>query len=96
VLRGATLAGGVLGTTGASLSGHQVIAISTLLVAAAIIAWEQWIAKRRDDLFGRLVSRRDIDPDILRALTVHEAVRSGLLSSEDAARLLRGEPGEYG
>lgn len=89
-LRGVTVVGGVLGMTGASLSGHQIIAISTLLVTTAIIAVELWIAKRRDDLFSKLVSRRDVDPDILRALTVHEAVRSGILSSEDAAELLRG------
>jgi hypothetical protein len=95
VLRGVTLVGGVLGTTGASLSGHQIIAISTLLVTAAIIAVELWIAKRRDDLFGKLVSRSDVDPDVLRAVIVHEAVRSGLLSSQDAAKLLRGGPSEH-
>jgi hypothetical protein len=91
-LRCATLLGGALGATGASLSGHQIIAISTLLVTAAIIAFELWIAKRRDDVFRKVVMRREVDPAVLRALTVHEAVRSGLLSSEDAMRLLRPAP----
>jgi hypothetical protein len=91
-LRCVTLLGGALGATGASLSGHQIIAISTLLVTAAIIALELWIAKRRDDVFSKVVMRREVDPDVLRALTVHEAVRRGLLSSEDTVRLLRAEP----
>jgi hypothetical protein len=91
-LRCVTLLSGALGATGASLSGHQIIAISTLLVTAAIIALELWIAKRRDDVFSKVVTRREVDPAVLRALTVHEAVRRGLLSSEDTVRLLRAEP----
>ena len=47
---------------------------------------------RRDDVFSKVVMRREVDPAVLRALTVHEAVRSGLLSSEDTVRLLHAEP----
>jgi hypothetical protein len=92
VLRCVALLGGALGASGASLSGHQIVAVSTLLVTAAIIAAETWIAKRRDDAFNKVVMQREVDLAVLRALTVHEAVRSGLLSSEDTVRLLRAEP----
>lgn len=92
VLRGVTLLGGTLGTTGASLSGHQLIAISTLLVTASIIVCELWIAKRRDDLFNKVAMQREVDPAVLHALTVHEAVRSGFLTSKDTVRLLKAEP----
>jgi hypothetical protein len=92
VMRGVTLLGGALGTTGASLSGHQIVAIGTLLVTAAIIGAELWIAKRRDDVFSKIAMKPKVDPAVLRALTVHEAVRSGLLSSEDTVRILRPEP----
>jgi hypothetical protein len=91
VLRCVTLLGGALGSTGASLGGHQIIAISTLLVTAAIIAADLWIGKRRDDVFKKVVMQPEVNPAVLRALTVHEAVRSGLLSSEDTVRLLRGD-----
>jgi hypothetical protein len=83
-----------LGITGASLSGHQIIAISTLLVTAVVVAAELWIAKRRDDLVGKIVRRRDVDPAVVHALIVYEAVRNGSLSSEDTVRLLRPEPRE--
>jgi hypothetical protein len=75
-----------------TLTTHQIIAISTLLVTAAIIALELWISKRRDDVFSKVVIRRGVDPAVLHALTVHEAVRSGRLSSEDTVRLLHAEP----
>lgn len=90
---GITLFSGALGTTAAaSLTGHQGIALGGLLVTVvslATIAGDLWIAKRRDDVFRRVAVGRRPNPAVLRALTVHEAVRSGLLSSEDAARLLR-------
>ena len=93
MLGGITLLSGALGTTAAaSLTGHQGIALGALLVtvvSVGTIAAELWVAKRRDDLFRRVAVRRQPDPAVLRALTVHEAVRSGLLSSEDAVRLLR-------
>lgn len=92
VTRYVTLLGGALATTGASLSGHQIIAMSTLLVTAAIVGAEQWIAKRRDDAFNKVATQPKADPAVLHALTVHEAVRSGRLSSEDTVRLLRPEP----
>jgi len=85
--------GGTVGAVGAWLTGHNVIAVSALLVTAVLSAAELWIAKRRDDLFRTVVTQRRPDPDVLRALTTHEAVRSRLLSSEDAARLLRVETG---
>lgn len=89
MLGGIMLLSGALGTTGASLTGHQIIAIATLAVTVIAVAGEQWIAKRRDDLFRRMADDRAADPAVLRALTIHEAVRSGLLSSEDTVRLLR-------
>lgn len=92
LLRGVTLLGGTLGAAGASLSGHQLIAISTLLVTASIVVWELWIAKRRDDLFSKIAMQYEVDPAVLHALTVHEAVRSGFLTSEDTVRLLKAEP----
>jgi hypothetical protein len=92
VMRCVTLVGGALGTTGASLSGHQLVAISTLLVTAAIIVLELWIAKRRDDVFSKVATKAEADVAVLRAITVHEAVRSGLLSSEDTVRILRTAP----
>lgn len=92
VLRGVTLFGGALGTTGAALAGHQVVAVGTLLVTAVIIIAELWIAKRRDDVFSKVAQRRDADPAVLRVLIVHQAVRSGRLSSGDTVRLLRAEP----
>jgi hypothetical protein len=91
-MRGATLLGGALGATGASLDGHQVIALGTLLVTTATIAGELWIAKRRDDLFSKVATQHKVNPVVLRALTIHEAVRNGLLSSEDTVRLLLDEP----
>lgn len=94
MLGGIMLLSGALGMTGASLSGHQIIAITTLAVTSVAIAGEQWIAKRRDDLFSRIAGERAADPALLRALTVHEAVRSGLLSSEDTVRLLRDDGGD--
>jgi len=92
LFRYVTILGGALGTTGASLSGHQLVAMSTLLVTGVIIAGELWITKRRDDLFNKVVLQREVDPAVLRALTVHEAVRSGLLSSRDTVRLLQAAP----
>jgi hypothetical protein len=92
VLRCVALVGGALGTTCAYLSGHQIIAIGTLLVPAAIIAFDLWIAKRRDDAFSEAAARNGVDLAVLHALTVHEAVRSGLLSSADTVRILRTEP----
>jgi hypothetical protein len=93
VPRGAVFLGGTAGAGGAWLTGHGVIAVSTLLVTAVIIVAELWITKRRDDLFRMVATQRNPDPEVLRAVTAYEAVRSGLLSSEDAARLLRAEHG---
>jgi len=93
-LRGATIFGGASGAVSASLARHEGIAVGTLVTAVAAIAGNLWIAKRRDDLFRNVAAKSEADPAILRELTIHEAVRAGLLSSEDTVRLLRAEPEE--
>jgi hypothetical protein len=57
---------------------------------------ELWTAKRRDDVFSRIAGQPDADIELLRQVTIHEAVRAGRLSSEDTVRLLRGTPDEVG
>jgi hypothetical protein len=82
----------VAGTAGASLTGHQVIAASAFVVTVLTVIGELWIGKRRDDVFSEIAMNPDADPLVLRELTIHEAVRAGLLSSEDTVRLLRAAP----
>jgi hypothetical protein len=39
----------------------------------------------RDQAFRKIASERESDPRVLRELNIREAIRSGQLSSEDAA-----------
>jgi hypothetical protein len=93
VLQAGTVAGGGVGALGASITGHGGLAACTLAVAALAVIGELWIAKRRDDLLRRVATRPKTDPVVLRELSVYEAVRTGLLSSQDAAALLGSRPG---
>jgi hypothetical protein len=91
-LHSATPFGGILTALVVSPNGRVAIAVAALMITGVLIGWKLWIAKRRDDTFARVATQDRADPALLRELTIHEAVRSKLLLSEDAARLLR--PGQ--
>jgi hypothetical protein len=95
-LRNATPLGGILGAASISLAGHQILAVGALVVTALVAViprvWELWLAKRRDDSFAKIASTPTPNLAALRESGIYEAVRSRILTSKDAARLLGAEP----
>src|SRR5690348_18369815 len=98
-LRGITIASGLASAAGASLAGYPRAAAGAIVLAALTgltIIGELWIVKRRDDVFSKIASQPHTDIEVLRQVTIHEAVRAGRLSSEDTVRLLRSMPDQIG
>ena len=98
-LRGITIASGLASAAGASLAGYPRAAAGAIVLAALTgltVIGELWIVKRRDDVFSKIASQPHTDIEVLRQVTIHEAVRAGRLSSEDTVRLLRSMPDQIG
>jgi hypothetical protein len=82
---------GGAGTVGAALTGHDALALSTLLVTALTVTGGLLLGKRRDDLFGKIATSGKVDSGVLREINIRDAILSGRLSSEDTVRLLRAD-----
>lgn len=71
-------------------TGHMAIVVITALIGALILTGEIWLQKRRDDIFIKKVDKNKATTiEILRAVTIDEAVRSRQLTSDDIVRLFR-------
>lgn len=81
-------AGGAVGAAGASAAGRSDIAIGLLALTALALAGDLAAAMLRDRAFRKIASKDKPDPEVLRELNIREAIRSGQLSSEDAASVL--------
>jgi hypothetical protein len=88
ILRVVGTISGAGGAPGASAAGRGDIAIGLLALAAFALVGHQVTAMLRDQRFGKIASDQKTDRGILRELNIHEAIRSGQLSSEDAAIVL--------
>lgn len=79
----------------AGVSG--LVSDSRVIVIVAVLAWllglvevigEFVLQKRRDDMFTRTVTDGTQKAELLRSITIHEAVRDGQLSSDGIVKLL--------
>jgi hypothetical protein len=73
---------------GASAAGQGNIAIGLLTLTTLALVGHLAAAMLRDQTFRKIASERKPDPRVLRELNIREAIRSGQLSSEDAASVL--------
>lgn len=85
-------AGAASGALGASVAGQSDIAIGLLVLTALALAGDLAAAILRDQTFRTLAGQGKPDPQVLRELSIREAIRTGQLSSEDAATVLVGDP----
>jgi hypothetical protein len=81
-------AGGAVGAAGASVEGRSDIAIGLLALPSLALAGNFAAAMLRDRAFRKIASKEKPDPEVLREFNIREAIRSGQLSSEDAASVL--------
>jgi hypothetical protein len=81
-------ASGAGGAFAASAAGRNDIAIGLLALTALTLAGHLTAAVLRDQRFGKIASEPKADPGVLRELNIREAIRSGQLSSRDAAIVL--------
>jgi hypothetical protein len=88
ILRVIGTGGGAVGATGASVAGRSDIAIGLLALTTLALAGDLAAAMLRDRAFRKIASKEKPDPEVLRELNIREAIRSGQLSSEDAASVL--------
>jgi hypothetical protein len=84
-----TSAGSALG---ASAAGQVDIAVGVLALTALALAGDLLAAALRDETFRRIATKPKPELGVLRELNIREAIRSGHLSSEDAANLLGKTP----
>ena len=84
----------VLGPGAAGIAGFASRE-STVAVIVAVLVWlldvvGRWLLqKRRDDVFADTVRKGEDKTDIMRAISIYEAVRSRQLTSDAIVRLLR-------
>jgi hypothetical protein len=78
---------GAAGLTAGSKEVLAVAALSLLLGLVAILG-DVYLQKRRDDMYASAVRERGLGTELLRFITLYEAVRSGQLASADIVRLL--------
>ena len=83
-------ASGAGGAFAASAAGRNDIATGLLALTALTLAGHLTAAVLRDQRFGKIASEPKADPGVLRELNIREAIRSGQLSSKDAANVLTG------
>lgn len=88
ILRVIGAAGGAVGAAGASAAGRSDIAIGLLALTVLAFAGDLAAAMLRDRAFRKIASKDKPDLEVLRELNIREAIRSGQLSSEDAASVL--------
>jgi hypothetical protein len=75
----------------AGLASHE----STVVVIVAVVVWllavvgRFFLQKRRDDVFADTVRQGENKTDIMRAISIYEAVRSRQLTPEAIVRLLK-------
>jgi hypothetical protein len=70
------------------VAGRSDIAIGLLALTALALAGDHAAAMLRDRPFRKIAGKEKPDPEVLRELNIREAIRSGQLSSEDAASVL--------
>jgi hypothetical protein len=90
ILRVIGTTSGAGGALGASAAGRSDIAIGLLALTALALVGHLAATMLRDQRFGKIASERETDPRVLRELNIREAIRSGQLTSEDAASVLIG------
>jgi hypothetical protein len=66
-----------------------VIATFCSFLGVILVIVELLLEKRRDDMFASTVKEGRGKAELLRSITIHEAVRSKQLSSGDIVKLLR-------
>lgn len=76
------------GALGASVAGRDDIAIGLLGLTTLTLVIHLIAAILRDQRFEKIASKPRPNPQILRELNIREAIRSGQLSSGDAASVL--------
>jgi hypothetical protein len=91
ILRVIGTASGTVSAFGASLAGRDDIAIGLLTLIALALVGDLTAAMLRDRAFRKIASEGNAVPEVLRELNIREAIRSGQLSSEDAAIVLVGD-----
>ena len=77
---------------GASVAGQGGIAIGVLALTGLALLGDLLAAMLRDHTFNRIAIDSNRDARVLRDLNIREAIRSGQLTSRDAASLLDKEP----
>jgi hypothetical protein len=77
---------------GASAAGHDNIAIGVLVLTGLALLGDLLAAILRDHTFKRIAFESNPDARVLRELNIREAIRTGQLTSHDAANLLNNEP----
>ena len=82
---------GVAGLLAADPQTALVMAVAAWVLA---VAGDLLLQKRRDDVLAITAREGETKIALIRALTIHEAVRSGQLASEDIVKILKPTEGK--
>jgi hypothetical protein len=85
----ALLAPSFIGIAGLSTVNYRAAAVLAMLIGLLEVVGKLFLQKRRDDLLAETARHGEHRIDLIRALSVYEAVRSRQLTSDGVVRLLR-------
>jgi hypothetical protein len=84
-----------IGIASLSTVNYRAAAVLAMLIGLLEVVGNLFLQKRRDDLLAEMARHGEHKNDLIRALSVYEAVRSRQLASESIVRLLRPVESDY-
>jgi hypothetical protein len=80
---------GLASIVGLAPVGYRISVILAVFVWVVVVLVKLLLEKRRDDVFAEKVRTAENTIDLIRAITINEAVRSRQLTSDDIVKLLK-------